>query len=165
MISSDRELARNGLLSIPTMSIVTNVQDLFGSRGIYANPSLSGPQWERPVSMELIYPDGTRGTPDRRRTSSAGRKQHPQLEVHQGLDAPAVFSGDYGAKRFEFPIFPDSPVDSFDSIVLDAHLTWPTPIPITASALRSQFVRDIYVADMQRAAGSLARMAASCIST
>ncbi|MEM7264267.1 MAG: lamin tail domain-containing protein, partial [Planctomycetota bacterium] len=56
----NRERAKESLLSIPTMSIVTHVNNLFDPRtGIYANPSASGDAWERPVSMEVIYPDGS----------------------------------------------------------------------------------------------------------
>ena len=49
---------RDDLLSIPSMSIVMDLDDLFGSRGIYSNPGGSGQSWERPSSVELILPDG-----------------------------------------------------------------------------------------------------------
>ena len=50
------------LLSLPSMSIVMNVRDLFDTQtGIYSNPQSSGVAWERPCSVELINPDGTPG--------------------------------------------------------------------------------------------------------
>lgn len=51
---------QNSLRSLPSLSISTPNDNLFGStRGIYANPERSGVEWERPVSMEWIRPDGT----------------------------------------------------------------------------------------------------------
>ncbi|MGE3310250.1 MAG: CotH kinase family protein [Limisphaerales bacterium] len=52
---------QESLRSLPTLSMVTDVDNLFGpSRGIYANPERSGLSWERPVSMEWIEPEGSR---------------------------------------------------------------------------------------------------------
>lgn len=52
----------DALLSIPTISIVTDLANLFNSStGIYMNSSQSGDSWERETSVELIYPDGTEG--------------------------------------------------------------------------------------------------------
>ena len=43
---ADGEFIRQGLTSIPTLSIVTDVSHLFGrSGGIYANPSRNGSEW------------------------------------------------------------------------------------------------------------------------
>ena len=49
------------LKSLPTLSLVLDIDDMFGSRGIYSNTGSRGQAWERPVSAELIYPDGTDG--------------------------------------------------------------------------------------------------------
>jgi hypothetical protein len=52
----------NGLKAIPSYSIVTELGNLFDPvTGIYANPSQDGIDWERPASIELIYPDGRKG--------------------------------------------------------------------------------------------------------
>ncbi len=49
----------DSLKSLPTLSLATSVDDLFGpSRGIYANPERSGLSWERPISLEWIEPGG-----------------------------------------------------------------------------------------------------------
>ncbi|HER20300.1 MAG TPA: hypothetical protein ENO14_04545, partial [Chromatiales bacterium] len=54
-----RDRMRESLLSIPTMSLVTTNDDMFDrQRGIYANPNSRGEGWERPASVEWIYPDG-----------------------------------------------------------------------------------------------------------
>jgi len=52
----------NDLKSLPTYSLVCDLKDLFDpATGIYANPSGDTFAWERPCSLELIYPDGTKG--------------------------------------------------------------------------------------------------------
>jgi len=70
----------DALLSIPSISLVTDLDNLFDrSIGIYVNAQQHGQDWERPVSVELIYPDGLRGrdsrtapTEDSRSTRACG---------------------------------------------------------------------------------------------
>ena len=53
--TNERQLLIEGLHSIPSLSIVTDVQNLFGDKiGIYAHPLERGGDWERPISAELI---------------------------------------------------------------------------------------------------------------
>ena len=56
-----RNTLSNDLLSLPTMSIVMDVDDMFGSAGIYSHPNNRGDAWERAGSIELIYPNGQAG--------------------------------------------------------------------------------------------------------
>ncbi|MHC4109769.1 MAG: lamin tail domain-containing protein, partial [Planctomycetota bacterium] len=44
---------KDDLKSIPTMSVVMDVNDLFGPGGIYSNPRNGGVKWEMPGSVEL----------------------------------------------------------------------------------------------------------------
>ena len=54
---------KDALLAIPTISIVTNLSNLFDpARGIYVNARSQGRSWERPVSVELIYPENPQGS-------------------------------------------------------------------------------------------------------
>ena len=48
----------DALLSLPSLSIVMNHEDLFGSEGIHRGDNIDD-GWEMPCSMELIYPDNT----------------------------------------------------------------------------------------------------------
>ena len=53
-----RDTIRDDIVGkIPTLSIVMSQADLFGPGGIYSNTEGRGDAWERPCSMELIYPD------------------------------------------------------------------------------------------------------------
>ena len=64
------DLEENGLV-LESVSILTlkaarqgsfGTDDVFGaSRGIYANPTARDPGWERPCSLELMFPDGRAG--------------------------------------------------------------------------------------------------------
>ena len=52
----------DALKSIPTFSIVTDPDNLFDpATGMYVNAGNQTPESERPLSLELIYPDGTEG--------------------------------------------------------------------------------------------------------
>jgi hypothetical protein len=112
---SDRNLIRNALKSIPTLSLVTDAQNL----DIYANPGERGEAWERPVSAELIYPDG----------EQPGLQINAGLRVQGGVGRTTIipkhsfrlfFKGKYGAAKLEYPLFSDSPVTSFDTVILRA---------------------------------------------
>jgi len=62
VVNANLGTIKNDLKAIPTFSLVMNVNDLFNpSTGIYVNPGGDGEPWERPGSVELIYPDGTDG--------------------------------------------------------------------------------------------------------
>lgn len=156
VVAPDPAAARAALLSIPTLSIVTGIDDIFGpTTGIYANPSRSGIGWERAVSAEFLYPDGSApvqvdcGVRIQGGSSTSGWKSTK-------LSMRLRFTSDYGPKELHAPLFPDSPVDRFDTVVLDAHLNLAYTHPDHAQRVRSLFVRDILVADLQNAAGSLA---------
>ncbi|MGB0144071.1 MAG: lamin tail domain-containing protein, partial [Akkermansiaceae bacterium] len=49
------------LISLPTLSISLPAEDMWGQNGIYANPTQSGPNWERACSVEYLLPDGSQG--------------------------------------------------------------------------------------------------------
>src|SRR5262249_41677187 len=49
------------LQAAPSLSIVMDPEDLFGTQGIYSNPELTGDAWERAASLELLVPGSTEG--------------------------------------------------------------------------------------------------------
>jgi hypothetical protein len=110
-----RAAIKDDLKSIPTMSIVTDIRNL----DIYTNPTERGIAWERPVSIELIYPDSDR----------EGFQINAGIRIHGGVgrnqDMPKhsfrlYFRGEYGATKLEYPVFADSLVNTFDTLVLRA---------------------------------------------
>jgi len=111
----DGELIRSALKSIPSLSLVTDVQNL----DIYANPGERGLVWERPVSAELIYPN----------RDQDGFQINAGLRIQGGVGRTTIipkhsfrlfFKGMYGPTKLEYPLFPDSPVTSFDTVTLRA---------------------------------------------
>ncbi len=150
------QIVRDGMRSIPTLSIVTHVDDLFNaSRGIYANPSLEGIAWERKTSAEVIYPDGTKGF----QTDCGIRVQGGSSTIGWKafkVSLRLLFKGDYGATKLNYAFFPDSPVKSFDTLVLDAHLNLSFNHPSHDQRVRSQYVRDTFISDLQNSIGGTA---------
>src|SRR4029077_20757763 len=95
------------LKSLPTYSIVMKLDDLFGAQGIYANPGGDTIVWERPASLELIYPDGR-----------SGFHANCGLRVRGGFsrstDNPkhafrCFFRQEYGLSKLNFPVFGPPP--------------------------------------------------------
>ena len=146
------QLVRDGLTSIPTLSLVTDVDNFFSSSGNYYDPSRSGIAWERPVSAELILPDGTPGFQvncGHRIQGGSSTGGWKAIKVSQRL----LFKGDYGPTRLRYPLFPGSSVTEFDTIVLDAHLNLTWNHPSHGQRVRGDYVRDIFCSDVQRAMG------------
>ncbi len=111
---------RSAMLSIPTLSIVTDVDSLFGPQGIYSNPGGVGPGWERPVSVEWINPDSTTGF-----AVNAGLRIYGGafrgFNLSMKKSFRLVFKRDYGPTKLDFPMFDDpQAATSFDTIVLRA---------------------------------------------
>jgi CotH kinase protein/Lamin Tail Domain/Chitobiase/beta-hexosaminidase C-terminal domain len=109
---------KNDLLAVPTMSIVADMDDMFGPNGIYTNSTMEGVGSERAVSIELINPDGSTGF-----QVEAGIEIHGGAFKSHGLSRKhsfrLKFKGEYeGNTELEFPLFGNDAATSFDSIVL-----------------------------------------------
>jgi hypothetical protein len=109
-----RDIVEEALKSIPTISIVTDRQSFYD---LYANPKRRGRAWERPVSVELIDPQGEQPGFQ----INAGLRMQGELGRSAFMPKHAFrlfFRGDYGVSKLEYPLFPDSPVEEFDTLVL-----------------------------------------------
>lgn len=110
-----RHTLKDDLLSIPTLSLVTDVKNL----DIYAKPQERGRLWERPVSVELIYPD----SPGQGFQINAGLRIHGGVGRYESVPKHSFrlfFRSEYGPAKLEYPLFPDSPVQTFNTLVLRA---------------------------------------------
>ncbi len=142
------ESIQNDLLSIPSISLVTETDDLFGPRGIYANPTAHGKTWEKPVSIELIYPDDRKGFQENagiRIQGGAFRRFDLSLKKSFRL----VFRNQYGSPTLKFPLFGPDAAASFDNLVLRANGNdaWPY------GADRALYIRDAFAMETARAMG------------
>jgi hypothetical protein len=110
-----RAMLNEGLLSIPSISLVMPLESF---DQLYSNTKARGRTWERPVSVELIVPgqppdQGFQINAGLRIQGEAGRRDYMPKHSFR-----LFFRGDYGATRLDYPLFPDSPVDSFNTLVL-----------------------------------------------
>jgi hypothetical protein len=75
---------------------------------------------QQPVNVELILPDGAKGfsmpagfeiqggtSPDDQGSTWKSKK----------LSLRLIFKGDFGARNLEYPLFPESPVTKFNTLV------------------------------------------------
>jgi len=113
----------DALLSIPTVSIVTDKEFLFdNSIGIYTNPEEEGDnlEWERPTSAELFCPDGSMEFQiNCGLRLQGGHSRKPFKAPKHSFSFR--FRDIYGPTSLDYPLFGDDwPVDSFDSLHLRA---------------------------------------------
>ena len=147
-----REAVTNAMLSIPTMSIVTETNHLFGPQGVYDNPQSSGVAWERPCSIEYFQPDGKREIQlNCGLRIHGGSSRSPNYPKH---NFRLLFKREYGSTKLRFDLFKGQPSSGnataeFDTIILRAgfnnswtHWHW-------YQNPRAQYVRDQFVRDTQ----------------
>jgi hypothetical protein len=148
---------RAGLLSIPSMSIVIPIPDLFDpNTGIYTHPQNRSVGWERACSMELVFPDGSSGAQlDCGLQIQGGTQRDPAKNAKHSFRVN--FKGDYGSSKFDFPMYSDSPVQSFNTFVLDGGINYwwnyvggNSPVD---QRYRAQCVRDQFTSDLMLALG------------
>ena len=109
------QAVRDALLSISTISITTDVDNLFDpNTGIYVNALEDGIEWERPASVELLQPDGSEGF-----QVNAGlriRGGFSRLDNNAKHSFRVIFRSEYGDSELNYPIHGDSGTDTFDKL-------------------------------------------------
>ncbi|MBN1673316.1 MAG: lamin tail domain-containing protein, partial [Kiritimatiellae bacterium] len=114
-------LIEAALKAVPTLCIAADYADIFGnSRGIFHNSYNYGIEWERPVSAELIHPDGTEGFHVNCGIRASGGVSRT-AEYKAKLSMSLRFRGEYGPGKLRYTLFPDAGIDAFDSLRLRAH--------------------------------------------
>ncbi|MEW6158718.1 MAG: lamin tail domain-containing protein, partial [Verrucomicrobiota bacterium] len=138
---------KSDLKSIPTFSIVMNLDDLFNSQtGIYANPGQEGRSAERSASVELIHPDGVDGF-----QIDAGIRIRGGFSRSTGNPKHAFrlfFRQEYGAPKLRYPLFGDAGTDTFDAFDLRTfqNYSWSFQGDSRGVFIRDQFSRDAQLA-------------------
>lgn len=139
------------LLDIPTFSMVMDLNDLFDqTTGIYMNALEHGIEWERPCSVELIYPDGTDGFQIncgvRIRGGWSRNDSNPKHAFRW------FFRSEFGEPKLKYPLFGDDGVDEFDKIDLRTAMNYSWSYG-AEDASKNTFLRDVFSRDMQRDMG------------
>ena len=137
------------LKSLPTLSIVMDPADLFGTEhGIYAHPRESGADWERPASVELIHPDGRPGFQvDCGIRIQGGWNRRPEESPKHSFRL--VFKKKYGPGKLKFPLFGPGGVREFDTLILrggcnNTWLHWSGEERRRGDFIRDQWMRDTF---------------------
>ena len=142
------DLIDDALLSIPTISLVTDLDNLFHpGTGIYVNASQEGDAWERVTSVELINPDGTKGFQE-----NAGLRIRGGASRQSGVPKHGFrlrFRREYGTAKLNYPIFGEDGPAASNGVDLRCSQTpgW------HFFDGHSVFVRDIFARDLQIAQG------------
>jgi hypothetical protein len=113
---------QNDLRNVPSLSVVCDVNDMFGSSGIYSNPNSSGPAWERATSLELIDPANPDGSGDFQLNCGiriqGGAFRSFGLTLKKAFRV--LFKSDYGPSKLRFPLFGPEAADEFDTLTFRA---------------------------------------------
>jgi hypothetical protein len=142
-------LVDDALLALPSISLVTDLDNLFDpATGIYVNAGQDGAQWERPVSVELINPDGTDGF-----QINAGLRIRGGYS-RQGSNPKHAFRlffrAEYGESKLNYPLFGDEGADAFDKVDLQTAQNYSWSF---GGDGRNTFCREIFSRDTQRDMG------------
>jgi len=142
-------LLREGLVSVSTISIVTDLENLFHpTTGNYVHADGQGRAWERPVSMELIHPDGREGFQveagirPRGNFSATGRNPKHAFRF--------FFRSEYGDAKLRYPLFGAEGTDEFKKLDLRTvqNDSW-----AYQNSEELTFIHDVYARDLQRDMG------------
>lgn len=131
---------QDALKAIPSISIATARPNLFDpATGIYVH---AYDRWERPASVELIHPDGTKGFHiNAGLRLRGGFSRSPDNPKHSFR---LLFKDEYGEGKLKYPLFEDEGTESFDKIDLRTaqNFSWAWFKDPNNALLRDVLVRD-----------------------
>ena len=143
---------RDDLRAIPSLSVVMPVADLFGSAGVYSNPTQRGDAWERECSVELFDPQSSEEFQiNAGLRAHGGSSRSPDITPQHSLRLH--FRSEYGAARLRHRLFRDSEIDSFDALVISANSSDNWTSANLSTGVVGQFIRDQWAHDVQRDMG------------
>ncbi len=164
IVSGQEEQLIASLNSIPSLSLVLPFDSLFSEeRGLFPNADQKGRDWERPVSLELIYPprffneighDSLHGSPDGFAVNAGVRIRggwSSRLTNNPKHAFRLYFRGSYGTKNLYYSLFGDEGVDEFDKF--DLRTAQSNSWSLQGSAHHT-FLRDVFSRDTQRDMGA-----------
>lgn len=149
---------KNGLRALPVVSVVLNRDDMFGPNGLYPKSSAGNKASnEKAVSVEMMLPNGaTAFAIDGGLDLHGNASRDPFKTPKHGFKLE--FKGDYGETSLEYPLFPDSPAEKFDDLILrpDYGVSWLHSTDSTGEGLgalqrtRAARFRDAWMKHSQR---------------
>lgn len=148
----------DALLAIPTLSLVSDLQNWFNpTNGVYVNTGTltrtNGELFEKPCSMELIYPDGRQGFQIdcgvRIRGGASRNVNNPKHSLH------LYFRSEYGAGKLVYPMFEEEGVGEFDKLDLRTAANYAWSYFNSTNNFHNTFLRDEF---SRRIQGNLGRL-------
>ena len=139
-----KDLIDDALLAIPSISLVTPPGNFFDTKtGFYVHPNSEGRAWERPVSVELLNPDGSEGFQIDAGIRIRGGYSRSTSNPKHGLRL--FFRPEYGQAKLKFPLFGDEGVDEFENVDLrcSQNYSWSFEGDGQESFVREVFSRDV----------------------
>lgn len=149
VVDGNEAAVEAALVGIPTISIVTDLDNLFDStNGIYVNAEERGSAWERQASVELIDPSGAEPGFD----IEAGlriRGGYSRIDPNAKHALRVYFRDDYES-QLDYPLFGDEGVSDFEIMDLRtaSNYAWSWRHTRTAS-----FIDELWSRDTQAAMG------------
>lgn len=144
-----RDELKESLLSLPTISIVTNKDNLFDSKsGIQVNPKDSGPDSEREISLEFLNFENSPNSQENAGLRMNGNAS--RLVSRPKHNLRVIFRGDYGEGTLNYPLFgKNAETERFNSFILRGGNgnSWIHPhrsVYENAMYIRDQWFRDAH---------------------
>jgi hypothetical protein len=139
----------DALLSVPTISLVTDLHNLFDpDSGIYFNALYHGRDWERKTSVELLQPDGSPGF-----QIDAGlriRGAWGRTGVNYKHAFRLFFRKAYGEEKLRYPLFGDEGVTEFDNVDLRTSQNYSWAFYGGDAGRKNTELREVFSRDTQR---------------
>jgi len=149
VVAPQRDLVKQSLLNAPSLSIVTDQDNLFDpATGIYVNAFAKGREWERPTSIEWLNADNSPGFQiDAGLRIRGGFSRQPHNPKH----AFRLFFRKSYDGTLKYSIFGEDGVDTFKKLDLrtSQNYSW----SLNAHE-RTTFLREVWSRDTQAAMGN-----------
>ena len=141
---------------LPVVSLVTDPVHLWDEEtGIYTNVEERGRDWERPVMVEWLSPEGNLGF-----SVGAGLRIHGRGgRIYADKQSFRLyFRGEYGPRELAYPLFGADSSQTYDRLVLRAGFndSWPCSELPQCGGEETVYVRDQLVRDLHGAMGQVA---------
>ena len=140
---------------LPVLSLVTDPVHLWDeATGIYTNAEERGREWEQPVVVQGLSPEGEVGF-----SVAAGLRIHGNVSRENSAKQSfrLYFRGEYGPRELAYPLFGAEPGQTYDRLVLRAgyHDSWQCR-GVPQCAGEAVYVRDQLVRELHGAMGQVA---------
>lgn len=149
-IGTTHEELVGALTELPSLSVVTDTENLWDrNRGIWARSQNRGADWERPVSVELLAPNGQ----EEGFQVNCGARVRGGFSRSQSNPKHAMrlyFRKKYGPGKLRYPLFGDEGTKSFEDIDLRTAQNYSWSFE---QGTQNSMVREVFARDTQRDMG------------